>query len=395
MSYVLKLCGWYPSENDVFSGDFVQRHAQSIATQIPVVAVFATKEANRRTGGIRMEKTIVGQLEEYRFYYPCSWWFDKVISQWYYLKVIKRFIPALLREKGEPAAMHVNIAWKAAIWAGYLRRRFDWPMVVTENSTEYQPGALFNIRNQNRWRQRLTAQLFQNSRSFISVSEQLAKVVQQLYGPLSWTVVPNAVNTNLFFPVEKAVREKFRIIHISTLTHQKNPEGLLQVFGQLLDRSPDLEIEILAPDTALLKQWLQSSVHSNRIIFTGLVPYHQVAQRLQQADLLVLFSRYENLPCVILEALCCGVPVVSTDVGGVPEVISEANGKLVGNEDEKGLLNAILEVKENYHQYDREAIAEEACTQFNFETIGKQFLTAYQKAGISFPTRIVETTKES
>jgi glycosyltransferase involved in cell wall biosynthesis len=207
--------------------------------------------------------------------------------------------------------------------------------------------------------------------------------------------VPNAVNTQLFFPVAKEVRDTFRIIHISTLTHQKNPEGLLQVFGQLLERLPDLEIEILAPATELLKQWMQSSVHSNRLIFTGLVPYNQVAQRLQQADLLVLFSRYENLPCVILEALCCGVPVVSTDVGGVPEVISEFNGKLVGNEDEKGLLNAILEVKANYHQYDRDAIAEEACAQFNFETIGMQFLAAYQKAGISIPTRIVETTKES
>jgi glycosyltransferase involved in cell wall biosynthesis len=395
MSYVLKLCGWYPSENDVFSGDFVQRHAQSIATQIPVVAVFATKEANRRTGGIRMEKTVSGKLEEYRFYYPGARLFDKVVSQWYYLEVIKRFIPALLREKGYPDVVHVNIAWKTAIWANYLRKRYDWPMVVTENSTEYQPGALFNIRKQNRWRQRLTAQLFQNSRCFISVSEQLAAVVQQLYGPMPWTVVPNAVNTQLFFPVEKKVRDKFRIIHISTLTYQKDPEGLLRVFSQLLDKLPDLEIEILAPATELLEQWLQSSDHSNRIIFTGLVPYDQVAKRLQQADLLVLFSRYENLPCVILEALCCGIPVVSTDVGGVAEVISEFNGRLVKNEDENGLLKAILEVKANYRQYDREAIAEEACGQFNFETIGKQFLAAYQKAGISFPSRILETTKET
>jgi glycosyltransferase involved in cell wall biosynthesis len=87
--------------------------------------------------------------------------------------------------------------------------------------------------------------------------------------------------------------------------------------------------------------------------------------------------------------------VVSTDVGGVAEVISEFNGRLVKNEDENGLLKAILEVKANYRQYDREAIAAEASGQFNFETIGKQFLAAYQKAGISFPTRILETTKET
>lgn len=387
MSYVLKLCGWYPSKTDVFSGDFVQRHALSISTQIPVVVVFATKEANRRHGGIRIEKNVEGQLEEYRFYYPAPRFLGKVLSQWFYLKVIRQFIPELLQRKGPPAVVHVNIGWKTTIWARYLSKRFDWPMVVTENSTEYQPNAQFNIRSQSRWRQTLTAQLFKNSRCFISVSKQLANVVQQLYGPLEWTVVPNAVDTRIFFPVQKNAGGNFRIIHISTLTYQKNPEGLFRVFGQLLASIPDLEIEIVGPDTALLRQWLHTSIHKDRILFSGLIPYEKVAQRLQQADLLVLFSRYENLPCVILEALCCGVPIVSTDVGGIAEVISDANGQLVKSEDEVGLYNAILEMKKKDNSIDKESIAEIARAKFNFETIGRQFLEAYQSAGIEMNTR--------
>lgn len=387
MSYVLKLCGWYPSEIDAFSGDFVQRHARSIATQVPVVVVFATKDETRRSGGIRLNKTVEGQLVEYRFYYPASPLLDKLFSQWFYLKVIKRLVPSLLQERGEPAVVHVNIAWKPAIWASYLRKRYTWPIVVTENSTEYQPNAAFNIRHQSRWRQKQTAQLFQHSKLFISVSSQLANMIQQLYGNIKWTVVPNAVDTQIFFPAQHKASGKYRIIHISTLTYQKNPEGLLRVFDHLLERMLDLEIEIVGPETPLLNLWLNASDQKDRIIFSGLIPYEKVAQRLQHADLLVLFSRYENLPCVILEALCCGVPVVATDVGGVAEVISNANGQLVKSEDEDGLLNAIMEMRQKNDFIDRKSIANVARTKFNFETIGRQFLDAYQSAGIRINNR--------
>jgi len=53
------------------------------------------------------------------------------------------------------------------------------------------------------------------------------------------------------------------------------------------------------------------------------IPHREVASILQSTDLLLMFSNYENLPCVILEAFACGVPVISTDVGGIKEYFPE------------------------------------------------------------------------
>jgi glycosyltransferase involved in cell wall biosynthesis len=77
------------------------------------------------------------------------------------------------------------------------------------------------------------------------------------------------------------------------------------------------------------------------IEFTGEIAYEEVAKAMQQADCLLLFSHIENSPCVIGEALCCGLPVIASRVGGIPELIDEQNGILVPAADETALLNAM------------------------------------------------------
>ncbi len=116
-----------------------------------------------------------------------------------------------------------------------------------------------------------------------------------------------------------------------------------------------------------------------KVIFTGAVKYEQVAAWLQQSQALVLFSRYENLPCVILEALCCGVPVISTNVGGIAEVIDDSNGIIVSNEKEEQLQEALKQVYDNYTRFDRIKIAEVASKQFSYKTVGNEIDKVYKE----------------
>ena len=85
------------------------------------------------------------------------------------------------------------------------------------------------------------------------------------------------------------------------------------------------------------------------------------------------------MPCVILEALCCGLPVIATKVGGVPEVVNHFNGILIASEDEIGLQRAILAMASGDDRFSREDISKSAQLKFSYHTIGKQISDLYDE----------------
>ncbi len=106
---------------------------------------------------------------------------------------------------------------------------------------------------------------------------------------------------------------------------------------------------------------------------------NQVANYLSNANALVLFSRYENLPCVILESFCCGLPVICTNVGGVAELITDANGILIASEDEQALHVAMKNMVDHYNSYNSEHISSMAKDAFSYEAVGRKINNVYEE----------------
>ena len=117
---------------------------------------------------------------------------------------------------------------------------------------------------------------------------------------------------------------------------------------------------------------------SHKIKFVGELSHKDVAKQMQISSAFVLFSKHENFPCVIIEALCCGIPVVSSAVGGVSEAVNSTNGLLVESENIEALKNAFLKMMDDYHQYDQEKIARDAASKYSEEVIGNQFFDLYR-----------------
>jgi glycosyltransferase involved in cell wall biosynthesis len=92
---------------------------------------------------------------------------------------------------------------------------------------------------------------------------------------------------------------------------------------------------------------------------------------------LVLFSFYENQPCVILESLCSGLPVIATRVGGIPELIQDDNGLLVDAGNEEQLLQAMKTMIQKEKNYDRKKISSLASARFSYEYVGKDICSVY------------------
>ena len=115
------------------------------------------------------------------------------------------------------------------------------------------------------------------------------------------------------------------------------------------------------------------------IQFMGEIPYAKVAEELKKADALFLYSKSETFSCVTAEALCCGLPVVSSNVGAIPELVNKTNGILAEPENAEALANAMLLLKKKYGQFNRKKIAEEASAKYNYSIVAQQLLSVYQK----------------
>jgi glycosyltransferase involved in cell wall biosynthesis len=134
----------------------------------------------------------------------------------------------------------------------------------------------------------------------------------------------------------------FPIVHVANFRPQKNHELLLEAAVTVIDRDPRA-VFLLAGSGPLHDQIARrvAGLRSSRIRFLGHVP--DAGRLIASADLLVLSSSYEGLPVVVMEALAAGVPVVSTAVGGVPDLIKDGrNGFLTPSGDPAALAGAIL-----------------------------------------------------
>ena len=380
MKKVLWLTSWYPSRVDAFNGDFIQRHALAVAGFCQVHVIYVVKDKGQ-SGNIEQEKKITGNLTEELIYYRSAstgiQMIDRLLSQRQYNKCYRNAITAYISENGIPDHLHVHIAMKAGLAALWIKEKWGIPYVVTENWTGYYLQSVPSINDHNWLFKRLAKKILKNARLFLPVSKDLGETVCNNLINVPYKVIPNVVDTKLFYYKQASI-PTFRFIHASYLNYQKNPEGILAAAKILKTRGHSFEILMLGnKDQRIMGIAKEDGLLDEQVFFEAAVPYQQVATEMQRSSALLLFSRFENLPCVMLEALCCGLPVISSRVGGIAEVIDDSNGILVASEDISALADAMERMIINYSHYQRAEIAAGAAVRFSYDTVGKQYIEAY------------------
>jgi glycosyltransferase involved in cell wall biosynthesis len=192
-----------------------------------------------------------------------------------------------------------------------------------------------------------------------------------------YDIVPNVVDTDLFCP-KGTSKTIFRFIHVSNMVPLKNVKAILDAAKLLKESGENFELIMVGNKDEFYSQYADKLGLNSVVSFKAEIPYDQVAVEMQQSQAFILFSNIENSPCVIGEALCCGLPVIATNVGGIPELVSSDNGILIAPGDTAGLVNAMKEMMVSYSKYDRHEIAEDAQAKFNYSSVGKMFDRIYK-----------------
>ncbi|MEQ4717341.1 glycosyltransferase [Nonomuraea sp. B19D2] len=156
-------------------------------------------------------------------------------------------------------------------------------------------------------------------------------------------------------------QSSFLIVHVANCRPEKRHELLLEAAAKVVNVSPRA-LFLLAGSGPLEGQIARrvAELGSDAVRFLGCVP--RAARLIAAADLLVLSSANEGLPVVVMEALAAGVPVVSTAVGGVPELIEHGrNGYLTRPGDSDDLAERILgAMRPENHAWLREGARQSA-----------------------------------
>jgi glycosyltransferase involved in cell wall biosynthesis len=372
---VLVVPKWYPWPARPVFGIFCREHAHALARAHDVVVL--ASDAVRSPGFAAFELTdaVEDGIRTLRVRYrrpafrPAGMAFQ-----------IAGMLLALRRLRGEgwrPDVVHAHV-YSAGLPALILGRLTGASVVISEHYTGFQRGLITGY-------DRFTARVaFRYADLVAPVSADLARYVQALQPRTRVRVIENVVDTDAFHPGTEQHRRtpdgSARLLTVAALVAKKGHADLLDALAELRGER-ELTLDLVGAGE--LRAELQARVRrlglAEVVRFHGERPKGAVAELMRQADLFVLPSLFENLPCVLIEAMASGLPSVATDVGGVADLMDDDFGALCAPHDPGSLAAAIGSVLDRREQIDPSALADRARRRFGYETIERHWTQVYEE----------------
>jgi glycosyltransferase involved in cell wall biosynthesis len=212
---------------------------------------------------------------------------------------------------------------------------------------------------------------------------------EELDEPIQGTRVSIANPTATeFFALAPSGPTEPRLLFAGMVTPLKNPVGLVNAFAQARRAVPEARLAIIGPQpdpryTQTVRDRVAALGLAESVDIIGLVDIERLRREIVAARAVVLFSRQENAPTIIAQAMAAGKPVVGTRVGGVPEMVDDGvTGFVVESEDEATLadrLRTLLDDQDLCLRMGRRA-HEVARARFAPEEVARLTAEAYRTA---------------
>jgi glycosyltransferase involved in cell wall biosynthesis len=361
---VLEVCQEFPNRYYPQLGTFIKQSIDSIANQKvditvvspkPFVLPFSAFPYHNFSKLPRIEHTEKYDLHYPRYVYAVPKKYFYPITGISYAHFVSRY--AIKNIKPKPDLIHAHFSYPDGFGMIELAKKWNIPLVISALGTIERKVAYEGSYTS---RQIIKAMNFADK--VLSVSEDLKLHIVNLgINENNVIVVPNGVDTEKFKPAGKENARKLLnlpldkniILFVGALRSIKGVDYLIEAAKNFVDSNT--ELYLVGRDDGLkksLKKMAQDFKITDFIKFIGPVNHEDIPLWISASDILVLPSLSEGRPNVVLEALACEVPVVATDVGGIPELIingetgylvpaknplelSEKVNKLLGDENQR------------------------------------------------------------
>ena len=245
-----------------------------------------------------------------------------------YLRAIRAEVRKLMAAGERFDLIDAHYAYPDGVAAAALGKEIGLPVVVTARGSDLHQIADLPEP------QRQIQESFSGIDRMITVSGALADAAAALGYPRDQiAVLRNGVDTELFRPVDgsywrgRVAAGRKLIASVGLLIPRKGHDLLICAIAKL----PDIHLVIAGqgPDEEKLKALAKSLGVADRVELVGSVPHEELPALYSAADMLVLATSREGWPNVLLEAMACGAPVVATNIGGIPEIITRPEAGVI------------------------------------------------------------------
>lgn len=379
--HILVLPSFYPDVSNTNLGSFFKEQVKMLAESGIRVNVIYVEHKSLRKFSFRSLKHShfqSGLTDEllWREYRIKGWNIPGVTGKiiWIYLtnKLVKKYIS----ENGKPDIIHVHNAFWAGSVAVNIKKKFKIPFVITEHSS------LIHSEYELQKTGREAIHIFSEASGIIAVSQSLRNAINnsKLF---KIEVIPNIVDIDFFKPQEQKPinHENIIFLAIGYLNKNKGHELLIDAFSEVAKKNQNVILNICGdgPEKNCLLKKIQKLNLGNKIILSGHLNKIQVLQNLQTSDCLVHTSYLETFGVVLIEAMSCGIPFITTKCGGPEDIIEEGVGYMVDPGNASMLADAMLKFIDRKSEFSKSNIRSIAVNKYSYQVVVEKIIQVYSR----------------
>lgn len=297
------------------------------------------------------------------------------VKRW--VAIVRSMFAQYVEKYGRPDIIHAH----CAKWAGYaamlISREYGIPYVITEHLSKTIFDDEFRLVGNTPWQIPLLTEAYQHAAKVLSVSDELPERLSVYFGKdYQWETVSNIVDTLFHQYRQREPRQgrAFRFCCLANYIPLKGYDVLFSAFRKLRKEGLNVELHIAGrgTDTASCRNQLTDGMFTH-----GLMDRQAVRQLLYVSDALVLASRSEAQPLVLLEAMSTGIPVVSTEV--IPQNLRLEGGCfIVPVDNADALADAMKHVAET--PIDGQQISQQVAQLASARVVGERLEKVFKEA---------------
>jgi len=380
---VIWLAGWYPTTQNAFSGNFVRRHYNAVQSAARVGDEFKLYHFATYYRGASIPMALEGEdasvniVPVVQFSGP----FRILNAFIYYFVVFRKLGPILFRSAD---LVHVHAADKIGVAAAFLKIFGSYKLWLTEHWAIFKQDVPDAFEKRGWWFQFSYRYLWKRVDSVLAISKPLhSAMCEVLERDIPYKGLENVLDAEFipFIPQHKSVRRKaeesINILHISNGETRKNVAPLVKAFQEFRFHQTDAKLTLIGTEGH------QQYQDNPGVDTMPAISAKDLAQYYLEADLLVLVSDAENAPCVIVEALCFGIPVLVTQVGGISNMCDSENSIQIPpfqthEEKAEKIQLALLDFLTKNQTFDSMQIRQNALEKYHPDAVGMAMRMAYE-----------------